>query len=516
MKSSAFWKSVALLSALMLALVVPSQAQDLKLANLFSDHMVLQREQSVPIWGWAKPGENVTVEFAGQKANATADADGNWLVRLEPMPASLEGRELVVQASSASQKVNLTDVVVGDVWLCSGQSNMHFTMKRVDQASSEIAVANNSAVRFFYVNPQFAQKPSANVLGQWQTVSPETVSECSAVAYYFGRDLQQKLGIPIGLLLSSVGGTRIESWMNPKTLTGLGMARELAEKWEKISAKEFAEILTTQEEYQRQRWEVYPELVRAAKSQGAPVPPEPKPPEIRPHQCPSALHNGMIASLQPFAIRGAVWYQGEGNIGSPYDKLLPAMIAEWRQVWGNELPFLIVQLPPHESITPAFREAQFRVWQTTPKTAMVVTTDVGDAKEIHPNRKRPVGERLALAARAVSYGEQIEYSGPVFKNMKIENNRAVISFTHIGEGLMAKGDSLEGFVVAGRDGKFFPGKAEIEGSTVVVSSEQVPKPTLVHFGNDKVPRVNFYNRNGLPAVPFRSDMPASRTPSAIP
>ncbi len=495
--------------ALMLTLVTTLQAQDLKLASLFSNHMVLQREQPVSVWGWAKPGEKITVEFAGQKTSAKADADGRWLIKLNPMPAALEGRELVVQSGSGSEKLSITDVAVGDVWLCSGQSNMHFAMNGVQNASSEIAAANHPAVRFFYVQPQFSQKTADNVQGEWKPVSPETVAQCSAVAYYFGCDLQQKIGVPIGLLLCSVSGTRIESWMQPKTLSGLGLAAQLIEKWNNISAEEFQKIDAANSAYQHQRWDLYPQLVKTAKAEGAPIPPEPRAPAIRPHQCPSALHNGMITPIQPFAIRGALWYQGESNIGSPYEKMLPAMIADWRQVWGREMPFLIVQLPPHETITPAFREAQFRIWQTTPQTAMVVTTDVGDATELHPTRKRPVGERLALAARALSYGEEVEYSGPVFQSMKIEDNRAVISFTHIGEGLMAKGDSLEGFVVAGSDGNFFPGKAEIDGSTVVVSSEQVPKPTLVHFGNDKVPKVNFYNRNGLPAVPFRSDMPTS-------
>ena len=495
-------------------LITPwTEAGELKLASLFGDHMVLQREQTVPVWGWANPGQEISVEFTEQKKSAKADSDGKWLVKLEPMPASLEGRELVVRSAAENQNITLKDVVVGDVWLASGQSNMHFPMRKVQNASAEIAAANNSAIRFFYVQPQFSQKTADNVQGAWKPVSPETVSECSAVAYYFARDLQEKLGVPIGLLTSSVGGTRIETWMQTQTLTDLGHAKELIAKWNNVTAQEFADIIAGYAEYQRLTWDVHPDLVRAAKSQGAPIPPAPARPKMRPHNCPGALHNGMIAPLQPFPIRGVVWYQGEGNIGSPYEKLLPAMIADWRKVWGAEMPFLIVQLPPHETITPQFREAQFRVWQTTPHTGMVVTTDVGDAKELHPPYKRPVGERLALAARAVAYGEPIEYSGPVFESMKIDGNRAVISFTHVGKGLVAKGDSLEGFVIAGSDGKFFPGKAEIEGSTIVVSCEQVPQPTLVHFGNDKVPKVDFYNQEGLPAVPFRSDMPSGIIPS---
>lgn len=498
---------------LVTACVPSGYATDLRLASLFTDHVVIQREQVVPVWGWAKPGDGITVRFSEQTKTTKADKDGKWLVKLDPMPAAMEGGELKVESSDGSGSLTLTDVVVGDVWLCSGQSNMHFPMKNVREAAAEIRAANNPAIRFFYVEPQFAQKPMGDVQGTWQQVSPETVERCSAVAYYFARDLQEKLGLPIGLVTSSVGGTRIETWMQTQTLAALGLAGPLIKKWEEIPAQEFADIVAAYKEHQRYRWQVYPDLVRAAKAQGAPVPPEPARPEKRPHDCPGALHNGMITPLQPFAIRGTIWYQGEGNIGSPYDKLLPAMIADWRKVWGGGMPFLIVQLPPHKTITPQFREAQFRVWQSMPHTAMVVTTDVGDAEEIHPPYKRPIGERLALAARAIAYGEPITYSGPVFESMEIDGSRAVISFTHVGGGLMAKGDALEGFVIAGADGRFFPGRAVIEGSTVVVSSDEVSKPRFVHFGNDKVPKVNLFNSEGLPAVPFCSDIPSANRPA---
>ena len=224
----------------------------------------------------------------------------------------------------------------------------------------------------------------------------------------------------------------------------------------------------------------------------------------------------MIEPLEPFAIRGAIWYQGESNAGqaASYEKLLPVMITDWRKVWGKELPFLFVQLAPHRSIHPAFREAQLRIWQNTPHTAMVVTTDVGDAQNIHPTRKRPVGERLALAARALSYGEQIEYSGPVFKGMSVENDRAVISFGRIGSGLMAKGDEVKGFTLAGEDGKFIPARAVIEGETVTVTSDKITKPVAVRYGWAQVPDVNLFNREGLPASPFRTDVPKETAKAA--
>lgn len=494
-------------------LITPwTQAGELKLASLFCDHMVLQREQAVPVWGRAKAGEEIAVEFAGQRKSVTADADGQWQIKLDPMSASLEGRGLTV-TSSDHQTLRLSDVVVGDVWLASGQSNMHFPMKRVANAAIEIAAADHPAIRFFYAKPQFAQQPAGEVTGAWVPVSPATAEECSAVAYYFARDLQPALGVPLGLLLSSVGGTRIESWMNPATLAGLGMAGSLVEKWRQVPAEKFRAIVDEYAAYQHQLYKVHPGLVRTARSEGSPPPSPPRRPEMRPHDCPGALHQGMIAPLRPFALRGALWYQGEGNVGNPggYEKMLPAMIAEWREAWGAGLPFLIVQLPPHETITPQFREAQFRIWEGTPQTAMVVTTDVGDAKELHPPRKRPIGERLARAARAEAYGEPVEYSGPVFEKMEIEGNRAVISFTHLGDGLKAGAGRLKGFVVAGSDGKFFPARAVIAGSTVVVSAEEVERPTIVHFGHSKVPDLNLFSQAGLPAVPFRSDMPARVT-----
>lgn len=478
---------------------------DVKLSAIFSDHMVLQRGVAVPVWGWADANTRVTVKFAGQSKTVAADASGKWLVKLDAMPAAAEGRELVVESGAGS--VKLADVVVGDVWLCSGQSNMHFQMKSVANADVEIAAAKNPAVRFFTVPQQFGQQPLEDVAGAWKPVSPETAADCSAVACFFGMALQPKIDVPVGLIVSSVGGTRIESWMRAKTLADTGESRALVEKWAKISPDEFAKIGTIYREFQRQRDVVHPQAVKAAKAEGKPVPPDPIAPKERCHDAPSALHNGMIDPLHSFALRGAVWYQGESNSGhpAPYKKLLPALIADWRRVWGAEMPFLFVQLPPYRSTHPAFREAQQSIWQNTPRTAMVVTTDVGDAKNIHPTRKRPVGERLAVAARALSYGEKIESSGPVFKSIAIEGSRAVVSFTHVGGGLVAKDGALKGFTLAGADGKFVAADAVIDGSTVIVSSDKVSMPVAVRYGWATVPDVNLFNREGLPAAPFRTD-----------
>jgi sialate O-acetylesterase len=498
-----------LLTALLLMPLAALHAAELKFSGVFSDHMVLQRDQAVPVWGRAVPGDEVVVSFAGQTKTAQADAAGKWMVKLDPLKASAEGRELVALSKTGKRQSGISDVLVGDVWLCSGQSNMHFQMDRVENSREEVAAANHPAVRFFTVEHQFARQPMADTNGAWQPVSPATAAGCSAVAYYFARALHQKMDVPIGLLVSSVGGTRIETWMRPETLATIGEASSLIEKWEPISPEQFENIATVYRSYQYQRDKVHPQAVKAAKAQGTPVPPAPTMPKLRCHDCPSALHHGMIAPLQPFAIRGAIWYQGESNSGQPsaYEKLLQAMISDWRRVWGADLPFLIVQLAPHRNTHPAFRESQHRIWQKTPHTAMVVTTDVGDAANIHPTRKRPVGERLALAARALAYGEQVEYSGPVFESMKIDRDRAVILFSHLGSGLMAKGDVLKGFTIAGKDGKFIPASAGIEGSSVVVTSEKIAMPVAVRYGWAMMPDGNLFNHEGLPAAPFRTDAP---------
>ncbi len=497
-----------LLAVISIALfALTSLHADVRLPSFFTEHMVIQRDVSVPVWGWADPSEVVTVAFADQSKSATADASGKWMLKLDPMPASAAGRDLIVQSSIENRQSKISDVLVGDVWLCSGQSNMHFRMKTVENADQEIAAAEHPHLRFFTVDHQFDQKACANVAGAWMPASPATVAECSAVAYYFGRDLVQKLGVPVGLIVSSVGGTRIESWMRSETLAATGESSALIEKWAKVSPDEFKNIATTYREFQRQRDEVHPQAVKAAKASGSPVPPAPIMPKQRCHDCPSALHNGMIAPLEPLALRGAIWYQGESNSGqaASYEKLLPAMIADWRRVWGPELPFLFVQLAPYRDTHPAFREAQHRIWQKTPHTAMVVTTDVDDAMNIHPTRKQPVGARLALAARALSYGEKLEYSGPVFNSVKIDGGRAVISFTHAGTGLKETVGDLTGFTMAGANGKFLTARAVIEGSTVVVTCDKIPQPVTVRYGWAMVPDVNLFNREGLPAVPFRTD-----------
>lgn len=494
-----------LILSITVAALVPLYGE-VKINPLFTEGAVLQRGQSLPVWGTARDGEKVTVEFAGQTASTTATG-GKWSVSLKPLK---EGGPLTMTITG-DNVISVKDILIGDVWLCSGQSNMHFQMKSVENSAREIAAMDFPSVRFFTVKQQFALEPSGDAPGAWVPVTPATAADCSAVACYFGTALHREQGVPIGLIVSSVGGTRIESWMSEGTLAATGESSALVEKWKKISSEEFEKIGAAYSDFQNQRDRIHPEAVRAAKAKGLPAPPAPVAPKIRCHDRPSALHNGMIAPLRPFAIRGASWYQGESNAGQPlpYQKLLPAMIADWRSVWGKDLPFLFVQIAPHRSIHPTFREAQHRIWQSTPNTAMAVTTDVGNADNIHPTRKRPVGERLAVAARVLSYGEKITSSGPIFESMEINDARAVVSFEHLGGGLIVKGEALTGFTIAGEDGKFLPGTAMIEGEKVIISSAKISQPKAVRYNWVMMPEGNLFNRDGLPAAPFRSDQPAS-------
>lgn len=488
------------------AVVTGSLHADVKPNPLFSDGAVLQHGQPITVWGTADAGENVTVEFDNQRFSTTA-ADGKWSVDLKPLQA---GGPFTMTVTG-DNVVTVKDLLVGEVWLCSGQSNMHFRMVTVQNSQQEIAAANDPALRFFNVPQQMGQNPTTDLQGEWKPVSPQTAGECSAVAYYFGRELQRKLGVPVGLLISSVGGTRIESWMRAETLASTGQSAELIKKWSGISPEEFKRIGDTYSAFQYQRDKAHPLAVKEATAQGQPAPPAPVAPNIRTHDCPSALHNGMIAPLQPFAIRGVIWYQGESNSAQPesYQKLLPAMISDWRTAWGSQLPFLFVQLAPYKNTHPSFREAQLSIWQATPLTAMAVITDAGTADNIHPPRKEPVGQRLALAARAIAYGEKIEYSGPIYDSMTVKDRKIILSFKHTGSGLLAKDGELRGFTIAGNDGKFLPATATIEGDNVIVASDKIARPAAARYGWTQFPEVNLYNQEGLPAAPFRTDRPAN-------
>jgi sialate O-acetylesterase len=457
-------------SLLLLVLLIPTPTQNpLKIHGLFGDGMVIQREQPVPVWGTAEAGRGVTVSVAGQKKTATADASGKWKVVLDPLKAGGP----VDFTVAADRTIALKNVLVGEVWLCSGQSNMGWSVRLSSNAQEEIAAARHPQIRLFTVPKRESETPQTDVEGAWQECSPATIPTFSAVAYYFGRALQKSLNVPVGLVHSSVGATRAQAWTPRPVLDG-----------------EFKEVFA-----QHDREKANPNAT------------------VKP-VAPSTLYNGMIAPIVPFALRGTIWYQGEGNVGSPkmHQSLFPALIRSWRKEWGSEFPFLYVQLANHlarkdapvESYWAMLRESQ-RTTLSVPKTAMAVAIDIGDAQDIHPKNKQEVGRRLALAADAVAYGKDVVYSGPMIASMKREGARIRLTFTHVGGGLVAKGDGLKGFAVAGEDRKFVWAQAKIEGSTVVVWADGVAKPAMVQYGWADNPECTLYNKEGLPASPFMID-----------
>lgn len=476
---------------------------EVKLNALCSEGAVLQQGIAVPLWGTAGEGEKVTVQIEGQKVSAIAK-DGRWLVRLKPLRAG-GPFTMTIQGGNT---ITLTNILVGEVWLCSGQSNMEFPLSRAANADEAIASSEDSQLRLFTVPRASADSPKAEVTGSWKESSQRTATNFSAVAWFFGRDLRKARGVPVGLIHSSVGGTPAEAWTARGTLEAdpelkliLTRYAETAKQFDPEKAKAAHE----------QALDKFREAVAKAQAEGRTPPRAPRAPQDPAHSLnrPCGLYNAMIAPLQPYAIAGVIWYQGESNSGraGEYRKLFPAMIRNWRQAWdqGN-FPFLFVQIAPQKDMTPEIREAQLLSWQTVPKTAMAVITDVGDENDIHPTKKEPVGARLALAARDIAYGEKIEYSGPLYHSMKVNGDRAVLTFTHVGSGLLAAGGELKGFTVAGDDGNFVPATAQIEGNKVAVWNQSVTHPKAVRYGWAHTPDVNLFNKEGLPASPFRTDL----------
>ncbi len=493
---------LASLVAAILILPGPALHAVVKPNSLFSDGVVLQRGISVPVWGTANDGERVTVEFQGQTVVTTAK-DGRWLVRLKRLKA---GGPFTLSITGDNSIV-ITNVLVGEVWVCSGQSNMAFQLSRAENAQDAIAAAGDPELRLFTVPRSAVDTPQADAPGSWKASTPETAASFSAVAYFFGRDLRRALQVPVGLINSSVGGTPAEAWTSRAALERDPELKGILER-QAERAKNFdpaAAAARHKEAVAKHKQAVAKAKAEGKKSPAAPrAPSDPRTAAGRPN----CLYNGMIAPLQPFAIAGAIWYQGEANAGraAEYCTLFPAMIRDWREGWGQgDLPFLFVQIAPHERMTPEIREAQLLSWQRVPRTAMAVITDVGNETDIHPTQKDPVGGRLALAARAIAYGERLEYSGPVYSSMKVKSNQAMLSFKHTGSGLVAKDGELKGFTIAGADGHFTPAKATIEGNKVIVESPWVPAPKAVRYGWAATPDVNLFNREDLPATPFRTD-----------
>ena len=567
-ETGALRRSCLMAGLLLAALVLFAQtvSAEVKLAAIFGDHMVLQRDTTAPVWGTAAPGEQVTVSVGNVNGKATAGADGKWMVRLSGLPVSNQPVEVRVQGKNT---IVLHDVLIGDVWLCSGQSNMEFGIGNESSAREEISKAAHPLIRLFLVQKHPSASPVADLpvstgtsAGHWLVCSPETIVQngwggFSAVAYYFGQDLQAFLRAPVGLIDSCNGGTSVQAWTSFEAFQAVpslkhyadeneSLRQEIAknpnyyqdtiipgwkagvEKWKANHKPEWDAYLAA-----TQKWE---DESRKAQAEKKPAPPKPLDPTPKMPRDPATskdvpinLFNGMIAPIIPYGIKGAIWYQGENNVGGvpDYSILLPLMIKDWRTRWGaGDFPFLIVQLAnfgenqpgSSESKWAEFRETQAKI-AAAPNSGLAVTIDIGEPKDIHPRDKWDVGNRLSLVARKVAYGDSVVDSGPTFKSQTVEGNKIRLSFDHAGQGLAIGvppphfhpglprpgASALRGFAIAGEDKKFVPANAILNGNTVVVSSDQVANPKIVRYGWANSPDCNLYNKEGLPAGPFRSN-----------
>lgn len=454
------------------------QSSDFSLPSIFSDHMVLQRERMVPVWGTAKAGASVLVEFAGQMKKAIADDGGKWRVNLDSMTASSEPRNMKVSVTQDSklETRNFYDVLVGEVWYCSGQSNMDFPMKNTENATAAITMADYPLIRLFNTPRQIAGLSTDIPYAQWHVCSSETVGTFSAVAYYFGRRIFQDLNVPVGLLKSAWGGTRIEPWIPP---CGYAMVDSLAELY-KIALNVSKLDLSAQDSF----------------------------------QIPSVLHNGMVSGHIPYAIRGALWYQGESSRYDRQDYIdkTKALLNGWYKLWGYEFPFLFVQIAPFKywdnnpKILPGFWEIQSIIARTVTNAGMVVISDAATLDNIHPPNKEIPGNRLALLAEANVYGLDVVCSGPAFQSLKKTDSRLTVTFD-FAEGLATRdGQAPDWFEIAGVDGVFYPAIAKIFDNTVILYAKSVVDPVYVRFAWDEQAIPNLINGAGLPASSFRADI----------
>jgi len=487
--------------------------------GLFRDNMVLQRDRELPVWGCGKAGEKVTVEFQGAAKTTEVDLAGNWMVKIGPYPA---GGPYEMRISQNTASLTITNILIGEVWICSGQSNMQWdlnTLKKYSppDAADEITAAKYPTIRFITVTGTATTRQHVIPCGTlaWRACTPETAGDLSAVAYFFGNALQKKLNVPIGLIVTAQGSSPIRSWIsaeamhaNPLFTQTLEDYRTLPERKKLFDAKRAA----------------YDEALAKSKAEGTPPPAWPG--FMEGDAYPGPYFYGRVYPLAPFAMRGVIWYQGENdamqffidtehgyaNHARRYKDAFPIMIAEWRSLWGTDFPFLYVQLAPAntpsknpvmESGWAEVRDAQQKTLKVK-NTAMVVTADICES-DLHPKKKVEVGKRLALAARALAYGETHEYSGPIFEKAEFGDGKAIISFTHVGSGLMTKGEKLTGFAIAGADKQFYWAAAEIKDGTVVLRAKEVSKPVAVRYAYADFPSGTLFNKEGLPASCFRTD-----------
>ena len=494
--------------------------------HIIGDSMVLQRDKPVPIWGWANKGETVKVKFGAQEMSAMAGDDGKWMVRLNPMPADKTGHELII---SAENTITIKDVLVGEVWVCSGQSNMEFGVGGALNSAAEIKAADFPIIRHIKIPYVHFPFPQSDVDAKWQVASPATIGGCTAVGFFFARELVKNLDVPVGLIDSNWGGSCIETWICREGFAAAPSLKAQSQQVEETYADNDAGLKRYQDYFARMKeWLAQAEKSVASKQNPAPAPAGPA--LLGDNQQITHCYNGKINPLVPYAIRGALWYQGEtnGGEGESYFHKMEALIGGWRQVWKQgDFSFYHVQLANFQNSDAnkpemgdgwaRLREAQLKSL-SIPNTGMAVIIDIGAANDIHPKNKQDVGKRLAAWALAKDYGKTVECSGPLYQKFSVEKNKIRIQFDHAASGLMLGTktklepvtESAEGKLtwisIAGEDKKFYWADAAIEGSALIVSSDKVPNPVAVRYAFAMNPQgANLYNKEGFPASPFRTD-----------
>jgi sialate O-acetylesterase len=510
---------VATLAALVAIAGADAAWAEIKLSAIFGSHMVLQRDQANPVWGTAAAGEQITVAIGDQNHSATAADDGAWKVKLAPLPAG--GPHKITIKGNNSSEVVLDDVLVGEVWICSGQSNMQWSVSQSFNGDLEALSAKNTNIRHISVPNVGTQEPKWTFNGAWTVCGPDNAGQLSAVGYFFGRRLQETLGVPVGLIDDAWGGSACEAWINRETLTKDGRFPELLARWEQTE-KDFAggkldaDYVVALEKWKKE--------AAAAKEAGKIPPREPQPPIrlMEGNSRPGNIYNGVLKSTIGYGIRGAIWYQGESNAGRAYQyrDLFPLMIQSWRQEWGQgDFPFYYVQLAdfldeksaPGDSSWAELREAQTMTMSKLPNTGEAVIIDLGEANDIHPRNKQFVAERLARWALAKDYGvPNVAYRSPTYKAMETDGDKVNVKFDYVLSGLRAFDyKDVRGFAVAGEDKQWHWAKAEITGEykdTVTVSSPEVKNPVAVRYGWADNPVCNLRDsQSALPVTPFRTD-----------
>ena len=506
-----------LLAAICLVMILPIHTDAaLVLPRVFSDHAVLQKSARTPVWGTAVPGEMITIQLGSVSAQAKADGKGAWRAYLDLRQVGEGPFELTVTAPSGSQK--LSDILVGQVWLCSGQSNMRYHLDRGTGGKEEAAAANDPKLRFLSVGLKVSATPVPDIKERWATCDPKTAADFSAVGYYVGKCLRESTKEPVGLIDASWAGCCIEAWMPTATLAADPDFQPILERW----AKKAADYPARKAEFDQKKAELmaaWEQDAAKAKAEGKPEPEKPGPGPGNPDSLdlPSGLYNGMLLPLVPYGMRGVVWYQGEQNSGRgfQYRKLLPAMIADWRKIWDEgDFPFMIVQIPnvgkpetePKSSVWAELREAQAMALKL-PNTGMVVTIDVGEENQVHPSDKKSVGMRMGRLIEKQVYGLPVQGAvlGPTFKEMKVEGSDVHISYTDAAGLRTRDGQPPTDFAIAGADRKYVWAEAKILGETVVLHSDKVPAPVSARYDWADAPHGNLCNADGLPAAPFRTE-----------